>query len=121
MYFHASPIGGIEYLVPKVSEHHIPLVYFSTKRENTLVYLSNAIEKYCRETGYRYDGIWKKWGPYGFTLNDKACGLSVKVRLGCFCVLTDEDRRKYCERVTASTLTCDLRYDSFSGGFYAKQ
>lgn len=67
MYFHASPIGGIEYLVPKVSEHHIPLVYFSTKRENTLVYLSNAIEKYCRETGYRYDGIWKKWGPYGFT------------------------------------------------------
>ena len=32
-----------------------------------LVYLSNAIEKYCRETGFAYDGSWHKWGPYGFT------------------------------------------------------
>ena len=67
MYYHASPIRGISQLEPRVSDHHIPLVYFSTKRENTLVYLSNAIEKYCRETGFIYDGIWKKWGPYGFT------------------------------------------------------
>ena len=37
------------------------------KRENVLVYLSNAIEKYCRETGFAYDGPWHKWGPYGFT------------------------------------------------------
>ena len=67
MYYHASPIEGIIQLEPRVSDHHIPLVYFSTKRENTLVYLSNAVEKYCRETGFVYDGIWKKWGPYGFT------------------------------------------------------
>lgn len=38
----------------------------SKKRENVLVYLSNAIEKYCRETGFRHDGKWQKWGPYGF-------------------------------------------------------
>lgn len=67
MYYHASPIEGIIQLEPRVSDHHIPLVYFSTKRENTLVYLSNAIQRYCRETGFVYDGIWKKWGPYGFT------------------------------------------------------
>ena len=67
MYYHASPIGGIKQLEPRVSDHNIPLVYFSRKRENTLVYISNAIEKYCRETGYIYEGIWKKWGPYGFT------------------------------------------------------
>ncbi|SFQ37853.1 hypothetical protein SAMN04487928_13932 [Butyrivibrio proteoclasticus] len=66
MYYHASPVEGIKQLEPRVSDHHIPLVYFSTKRENTLVYLSNAIEKYCKETGFVYDGIWKKWGPYGF-------------------------------------------------------
>ena len=67
MFYHASPVKGIIQLEPRVSDHHIPLVYFSTKRENTLVYLSNAIEKYCRETGFEYNGIWKKWGPYGFT------------------------------------------------------
>ena len=66
MYYHASPIGGITQLEPRISNHGIPLVYFSRKRENVLVYLSNAIEKYCRETGFRYDGIYQKWGPYGF-------------------------------------------------------
>ena len=71
MYYHASQVEGIKQLEPRVSDHHIPLVYFSTKRENTLVYLSNAIEKYCRETGFVYDGIWKKWGPYGFDRDGK--------------------------------------------------
>lgn len=46
--------------------HGIPLIYFSTKRENVLVYLSNSIEKYCKDTGFTYDGKWQKWGPYGF-------------------------------------------------------
>ena len=66
MYYHASPIGGITQLEPRISNHGIPLVYFSKKRENVLVYLSNAIEKYCRETGFSYDGKYQKWGPYGF-------------------------------------------------------
>lgn len=66
MYYHASPIQGITELEPHISNHRIPLVYFSTKRENVLVYLSNAIEKYCRETGFSYQGKWQKWGPYGF-------------------------------------------------------
>ena len=34
---------------------------------HVLVYLSNAIEKYCRETGFSYEGQGQKWGPYGFT------------------------------------------------------
>ena len=54
MYYHASPVEGIKQLEPRVSDHHIPLVYFSTKRENTLVYLSNAIQKYCKETGFNF-------------------------------------------------------------------
>lgn len=66
MYYHASQTPGIAKLEPRISNHGVPLIYFSKKRENVLVYLSNAIEKYCRETGFSYDGTWQKWGPYGF-------------------------------------------------------
>lgn len=54
MYYHASSVKGITRLTPQSSNHGIPLVYFSTKRENVLVYLSNSIEKYCVETGFSY-------------------------------------------------------------------
>ena len=66
MYYHASPVEGIRQLEPRISNHGIPLIYFSKKRENVLVYLSNAVEKYCRETGFAWEGRWQKWGPYGF-------------------------------------------------------
>lgn len=66
MYYHASPTPEITVLEPRRSSHGVPLVYFSTKRENTLVYLSNAVEKVCRETGFPHAGPWTKWGPYGF-------------------------------------------------------
>lgn len=66
MYYHASPTAGIRVLEPRTSNHGVPLVYFSKKRENTLVYLSNSIEKFCRDTGYAHTGKWTKWGPYGF-------------------------------------------------------
>ena len=65
--YHASPIGGIGILEPRISNHGDPRVYFSEKRENTLVYLSNAVERFCRGTRFRHKGIWSKWGPYGFT------------------------------------------------------
>ena len=66
MYYHASPVGGLRVLKPHISNHGVPLVYASTKRENVLVYLSNAVEKYARENGFAWDGVWEKWGPYGF-------------------------------------------------------
>lgn len=66
MYYHASQIGDIKVLEPRISNHNIPLIYFSTKRENVLVYLSNAIEKYCKETGFAHNGKWHKWASYGF-------------------------------------------------------
>ena len=69
MLYHASPIGGLVVLTPHVSNHGRPLVYFSKKRENVLVYLSNAVEKYCRDTGFVHTGRWEKWGPYGFDLD----------------------------------------------------
>ncbi len=37
VYFPASPIKGIEILEPRISNHGVPLIYFSTKRENVLV------------------------------------------------------------------------------------
>ena len=73
MFYHASPVKGIVQLEPRISNHGVPLIYFSRKRENVLVYLSNAIEKYCRETGFAYDGVWQKWGPYGFGPDGRLC------------------------------------------------
>ena len=73
MFYHASPIKGIVQLEPRISNHGIPLIYFSKKRENVLVYLSNAVEKYCKETGFAYEGTWQKWGPYGFTKDGMLC------------------------------------------------
>lgn len=66
MYYHASQIKDIKVLEPRKSNHNIPLVYLSAKRENTLVYLSNAVEKFCKEKGFQHEGVWSKWGPYGF-------------------------------------------------------
>ena len=71
MYYHASSLGDIKVLEPRISNHGIPLIYFSKKKENVLVYLSNAVERYCKETGFSYDGTWSKWGPYGFTSDGK--------------------------------------------------
>ena len=58
MYYHASSVKGIKTLEPRISNHNIPLIYFSEKRENVLVYLSNAIEKFCKETGFNYSGAY---------------------------------------------------------------
>lgn len=69
MLYHASQIEKIDILEPRVSNHGASRVYFSRKRENVLVYLSNAIEKFCKETGFEYTGRWQKWGPYGFNSN----------------------------------------------------
>ena len=66
MYYHASKTPDISILEPRISNHEKPLVYFSDRRENVLVYLCNAVEKYCNENGFSYDGVWSKWGPYGF-------------------------------------------------------
>lgn len=66
-FFHASQIKGIQVLEPRISNHNLPLIYFSGKRENVLVYLSNAVEKTCKEKNFQYTGIWHKWGSYGFT------------------------------------------------------
>lgn len=32
------------------------------------MYLSNAVEKHCRENGFVHDGVYTKWGPYGFNM-----------------------------------------------------
>lgn len=66
MYYHASHVGGIRVLEPRPSNHGVPLVYFSDRRENVLVYLSNAVEKVCREAGFAHTGPWAKWASYGF-------------------------------------------------------
>ena len=67
MLYHASQTPGIETLEPRVSNDNVPRVYFSDKPENTLVYLSNAVEKICRENHFSHVGKWQKWASYGFT------------------------------------------------------
>ena len=64
--YHASQTDNIKVLEPRVSNHNTPLIYFSAKRENVLVYLSNAVEKYCKETEFAHNGKWHKWASYGF-------------------------------------------------------
>lgn len=67
MFYHASPVKGIETLEPRISNHGIPQIYFSTRRENVLVYLSNAVEKHCKSVDYSHTGSYYKWASYGFT------------------------------------------------------
>ncbi len=66
LYYHASATAGIAVLEPRVSNHGTPLVYVSQNRENVLVYLSNAVEKFCRENGITHSGPYYKWASYGF-------------------------------------------------------
>ena len=66
MLYNASQIPNIKTLTPRISNHGTPLIYFSSKRENVLVYLSNAVEKYCRENSFPHDGTYHKWASYGF-------------------------------------------------------
>lgn len=67
MLYHASQVPNIKILKPAVSNHEKPLIYLSEKRQNTLVYLSNAVEKHCMQTGFLHNGKWKTWASYGFT------------------------------------------------------
>ena len=59
MFFHASQAPNIKVLTPSISNHGKPLIYFTQKRENALVYLSNAVEKYCNESGIKHQGVYK--------------------------------------------------------------
>ncbi|MBP3618144.1 MAG: hypothetical protein J6J38_08920 [Lachnospiraceae bacterium] len=67
MFYHASNVAGIQTLIPHASGHGKPLVYFSTKKENTLVYLSNPVERYCTEIGFEPSDRYYRFMSYRFT------------------------------------------------------
>lgn len=67
MFYHASSTADIKTLIPFFSGHGTPLVYFSTKKENTLVYLSNPVEKYCKEIGFEPSERYYRFMSYRFT------------------------------------------------------
>ena len=71
--FHASQTPGIQVLEPRVSNHGRPLLYFSDRRENTLVYLCNAIERHWLASGFPPCETYHKWGSYGFTGEGLLC------------------------------------------------
>jgi len=71
--FHASQTPNLKMLTPHVSNHGKALVYFSEKSEYTLVYLSNAVEKCCREAGIDFQGTYHTWASYGFAENGLLC------------------------------------------------
>lgn len=67
MFYHASNVANIRTLIPFSSSHTKPLVYFSTKKENTLVYLSNPVERYCKEIGFEPSDRYYRFMSYHFT------------------------------------------------------
>lgn len=67
MFYHASKIKGLKVLKPHVSSHGKSWVYFSSKRENILVYLSNAVEKHIKDKYNRPLKQYEKWASYGIT------------------------------------------------------
>jgi len=67
MYYHASNVKGLKVLKPHVSMHGKSWVYFSDKKENVLIYLSNAVEKFIKDKYNRPLKEYKKWASYGFT------------------------------------------------------
>lgn len=69
MYYHDSPVPNLKELIPHKSNHNKPLVYLSKKLENTLVYLSNAVEKFCIENNIPHTDMIHKWASYGFNKN----------------------------------------------------
>ena len=70
MFYHASSTADIKTLIPFSSGHGTPLVYFSAKKENTLVYLSNPVEKYCKELGFESSDRYYRFMSYRFTENN---------------------------------------------------
>lgn len=70
-FYQASQVANIEVLEPKIANHNTPLIYFSEKKENVLQYLSNAVEEFCKDNHFSYEGIWKKWASYGFKKEEK--------------------------------------------------
>ena len=69
-YYHGSPIANLRTLKPAISNHKKPLVYLSSKRENCLPYLANAIEQFALEQGIKCDH-YQKWASYGFNKEGK--------------------------------------------------
>lgn len=70
MFYHASNVKDLKVLKPHVSSHGKSWVYFSTKRDNVLVYLSNAVEKHIKEKHNRPLKDYAKWASYGITKGD---------------------------------------------------
>lgn len=67
MFYHASNKKDLKILKPHVSMHGKSWVYFSTKIENVLVYLSNAVEKHIQQKHNRPLKQYQKWASYGIT------------------------------------------------------
>ena len=53
--FHGSPVGKIKKLIPNISNHNSPYVYFSSNRSVALFYT-----------------VRKNWYPYGFVGSEKS-------------------------------------------------
>ncbi len=70
--FHGSRTPNITTL-KSFGDGEKPLIYFFSKRENTLIYLCNAVERFCQQTGFNFQGKYATWGPYGFDSDGTLC------------------------------------------------
>ena len=73
MYYYASRTPDLKILSLGMAGCTTPALYLSSRRENVLADLSNAIEKYCLETGYAYSADWSTWKPQGFDKDGVFC------------------------------------------------
>lgn len=65
-FYHGSRVDHIHTLQPHISNHGKAWVYLTSKRENALVYLSNAVEKFHQDHNIKHDGPFYTWASYGF-------------------------------------------------------
>lgn len=73
MYYYASRNPDLKNLSLDTADHGIPALSLSSRKENVLTALSNAIEKYCQEKGHAYAPDWSSWNPQGFDRDGILC------------------------------------------------
>lgn len=56
MFYHASSVKGITLIEQRTSNHSIPLIYFSEKRENVLVYLATPLKNSAKKQAFHIRG-----------------------------------------------------------------
>lgn len=73
-FYHASSIKGLMELIPQKSCYNqASELFFSSKKENVLVYLGNPVKKFYETKYKKSNQIFQKFATYGFDKNQTLC------------------------------------------------